>query len=62
MFKLFAVTQPGLEKYLQQELSSLGIKSSRPVVFDASGETHEESGGVEFDASLTDLYRVNLHL
>lgn len=62
MFKLFAVTQPGLEIYLRQELTALGISSSRPVVYSATGETHEESGGMEFDASLTDLYRVNLHL
>ena len=62
MYRLFAVTQPGLEPYLKQELKLLGLSSTPPVAYDSTGEAHEESGGVEFDASLADVYRVNLHL
>lgn len=62
MYRLFAVCTPGLEPYLQQELSSLGITSHPPIRLDTHGESQDESGGVEFDASLSDIYRVNLHL
>lgn len=62
MYRLFAVTTPGLELYLQRELKVLGFSSAPPEVFDTTGELHEEAGGVEFDASLADLYRANLHL
>ncbi len=62
MYRLFAVTQPGLEPFLKQELKLLGLSSTPPVAYDSTGEAHEESGGVEFDASLADVYRVNLHL
>lgn len=61
-FRLFAVTSPGLELFTSSELSLLGITSNPPVSFSSAGEPHEESGGLEFEASLTDLYRVNLHL
>src|SRR5436190_5922778 len=47
---LFAVSAPGLEPFLAQELSQLNIVGS--VV----------AGGVEFQGSRRDLYRVNLHL
>jgi putative N6-adenine-specific DNA methylase len=60
MFKLFAVTLPGLEPYARQELVQLGIQT--PQRMDLVGEPVEESGGVAFDASFTDLFRVNLHL
>lgn len=60
-FRLFAVTSPGLEKYAAAELSALGISSSPPMKMALHGEPIEESGGVEFEASLADLYRVNLH-
>lgn len=62
MYRLFAVTMPGMEKFLQKELKSLGFNAKPPIAYDPSGEAYEESGGVEFDASLSDLYRVNLHL
>ena len=62
MYRLFAVTQPGLEPFLKQELKFLGLSSTPPVAYDSTGEAHEEAGGVEFDASLADVYRVNLHL
>ena len=61
-FHLFAVTVPGLEPFTQAELAVLDIKSRRPQVKAMPGEPHEEAGGVEFEASLTDLYRANLHL
>lgn len=62
-FRLFAVTVPGLESFTRQELAALGMKpvgstSTRTEV----GEPREEAGGVEFETSLTGLYRVNLYL
>jgi putative N6-adenine-specific DNA methylase len=60
MFNLFAVTLPGLEPYTRQELVQLGIQT--PEKFDLTGEPIEESGGIAFDASFTDLFRANLYL
>ncbi len=48
-YDLFAVCQPGLEKFVAGELRSLGIVHPRPV-----------HGGVEFSGFLTHVYRVNL--
>ncbi|MEI7988250.1 MAG: class I SAM-dependent RNA methyltransferase [Chloroflexota bacterium] len=62
MYNLFAVTIPGLEPFTQQELSSLGIKPKSQISKNMPGESKEDTGGVEFDASLIDLYRANLHL
>jgi putative N6-adenine-specific DNA methylase len=66
MYHLFAVTVPGLEPFVQQELAGLGLvfaKSSEAAIeSNAAGEAREDAGGVAFDASLTDLYRANLHL
>ena len=53
---------PVWNHYLKQELKLLGLSSTPPVAYDSTGEAHEEAGGVEFDASLADVYRVNLHL
>jgi putative N6-adenine-specific DNA methylase len=61
-YHLFAVTVPGLEPFTQAELAALSIKSRLPLDKNSPGEPHEESGGVEFEASLSDLYRANLHL
>jgi putative N6-adenine-specific DNA methylase len=61
-YHLFAVTVPGLEPFTQGELAALSIKSRLPQVKNMPGEPHEEAGGVEFEASLSDLYRANLHL
>jgi len=61
-YHLFAVTVPGLEPFTQAELAALGIKSRLPQVKNMPGETQEESGGVEFEAGLSDLYRTNLQL
>ncbi|MDR3575004.1 MAG: class I SAM-dependent RNA methyltransferase [Anaerolineaceae bacterium] len=61
-YQLFAVTVPGLEPFTQAELAGLGIKSRLPKVHHTEGEPREEAGGVEFEASLSDLYCANLHL
>lgn len=62
-FRLFAVTVPGLEPITRQELAALGIKSLGSITSQTtSGEPRDEAGGVEFEASLTDLYRANLYL
>jgi putative N6-adenine-specific DNA methylase len=70
-YRLFAVCVPGLEPFTQQELmalrtpnlgAALSISAQPPQTSLPSGELREESGGVEFEASLADLYRANLHL
>jgi len=61
MMRLYAVAQPGLEPFLQAELRELGIKALQPLRYTASGDAYEESGGLEFEGDLADLYRVNLH-
>jgi putative N6-adenine-specific DNA methylase len=61
-YRLFAVSSPGLESFAAAELAALGITANPPVSFSTSGEHKEESGGVEFEASLADLYRANLTL
>jgi putative N6-adenine-specific DNA methylase len=50
--KLFAICLPGLDPFMLQELEQLG-PSSYPS---------EETGGIEFEGSLFDVYRCNLHL
>ncbi|MBM4338851.1 MAG: class I SAM-dependent RNA methyltransferase [Deltaproteobacteria bacterium] len=62
MLQLFAASAPGLEPLLIQELRGLELKpasSSPPFTF---REEQYETGGVEFEGSLKDLYRANLHL
>ena len=56
--KLFAVCTPGLEPFTSQELERMGLPSSSLV----EKEKDPERGGIEFEGSLTDLYRCNLHL
>src|SRR4030043_1595210 len=56
MEKLFAVCTPGLESFTAQELHQLGLRSG-----DGSGSAYEP-GGIEFEGSLHDAYRANLHL
>ncbi len=62
----FAVCTPGLEPFVTQELTDLGIStgpSSRPGEdLLPSDDSSGDFGGVEFQGSLTDLYRANLHL
>ena len=57
MYRLFAVTLPGLETFTRRELVELKLVSP-----EASAEGALEPGGVEFEAGLADLYRANLHL
>ena len=61
MEKLFAVCTPGLEPFAAQELHRLGLMGG-----DESGASaksgHDESGGIEFQGSLHDVYRANLYL
>ena len=58
MYRLFAVTLPGLEPFARQELLDLNLA----LPAQPSGEGDPETGGVEFEGSLSDLYRANLHL
>jgi putative N6-adenine-specific DNA methylase len=59
--KLFAVCAPGLEPFTAQELANLGLKpfaSIEPgMIFNG-----EDSGGVEFEGTLEDIWRANLQL
>ena len=62
MFRLFAVSAPGLEPFTTQELHALGLmpaslQPSMPPV-----DKEYETGGAEFEGSLRDLYLANLHL
>lgn len=67
MDQVFAVSAPGLEPYLAQELRSLTLlpgaqrASLRAITSDRAGIT-EEGGGIEFDGDLQAIYRANLHL
>jgi putative N6-adenine-specific DNA methylase len=61
-YRLFAVTAPGLEPYTAAELAALGMSPLPTVSTAGPGEAKEESGGLEFEASTTDLYRTNLML
>jgi putative N6-adenine-specific DNA methylase len=66
MAGLFAVCTPGLEPFLSLELNQLGLSATSPYIppasFPAQGGAMDEVGGLEFQGSLRDLYRVNLHL
>ncbi len=61
-FRLFAITAPGLESFTAAELSSLGLHPESHIIAGGKGEPRDESGGVGFEGSLADLYRVNLLL
>ncbi len=66
MEKLFAVCTPGLEPFTAQELEQLRlIPSHSPSLPQDSlmpGGLKYEFGGIEFQGSLCDVYRANLHL
>lgn len=62
MYRLFAVTAPGLEPFTRLELSALGLKPLSSPVGILPGEPQDEAGGVEFETNLGGLYRANLHL
>jgi putative N6-adenine-specific DNA methylase len=66
MEKLFAVCAPGLEPFTAQELEQLRLNHSRSPSLSrgplsADGFKYE-FGGIEFQGSLHDIYRANLHL
>ncbi|MGH2522184.1 MAG: THUMP domain-containing class I SAM-dependent RNA methyltransferase, partial [Anaerolineales bacterium] len=67
-FALFAVTTPGLETFTAQELQDLtplpgAARHPSPLWERGEGPgVGGEAGGLEFRASLRDLYRANLHL
>jgi putative N6-adenine-specific DNA methylase len=56
MEKLFVVCTPGLESFTAQELHQMSLRNG-----DERGFAYEP-GGIEFQGSLQDAYRANLHL
>ncbi len=52
-FSLYAITAPGLEPLVVQELHALGVGDAQAV---------RRGGGVTFTASLEEMYAANLHL
>lgn len=58
----FAVTAPGLEALVAEELRSLGISTNSPASSDSRPERDNSVGGVSFTGGLDELYRANLHL
>jgi putative N6-adenine-specific DNA methylase len=66
MEKIFAVCTPGLESFVSLELDQLGLKRNHSLAQSETLQTEDpfqyESGGIEFQASLHDIYRANLYL
>jgi putative N6-adenine-specific DNA methylase len=72
MYTLFAAAIPGLEPLVRQELIDLGFRlpeETPPSPEDAPAaaapqpaQEREEDGGIEWQGSLSDMYRANLHL
>jgi putative N6-adenine-specific DNA methylase len=66
MEKLFAVCAPGLEPFDALELDQLGLigshSPSQSENFLTESGPQYESGGIEFQGSLHDVYRANLYL
>jgi putative N6-adenine-specific DNA methylase len=66
MEKLFAVCAPGLEPFTALELDQLSLigshSPSQPENFLTESGPQYESGGIEFQGSLHDVYRANLYL
>ncbi len=60
MMRLFAVSAPGLETITRCELYGLGLTQADVTLLNEEGD--DETGGIEFDGNLEDLYRANLHL
>lgn len=59
MERIYVVCAPGLEPYTRRELQALGIHLPET---DSAPTGAEESGGLEFDGTVEDLYRANLYL
>lgn len=57
LMKLFAVCDPGLEPFLEQEMTGLGLRPLRAV-----NGTADTEGGVVCEGNLPDLCRANLWL
>jgi len=64
MDKLFVVCAPGLEPFTAQELVELGLLRGKPSspLSKTGGIEGGPEGGVEFQGTLRDVYRANLHL
>jgi putative N6-adenine-specific DNA methylase len=66
MEKLYAVCAPGLEPFTALELDQLGLIRSPSLYGSESSLTKRapqyESGGIEFQGSLHEVYRANLYL
>jgi putative N6-adenine-specific DNA methylase len=62
MYRLFAVTQPGLEPLLRAELNGLGLITTAAGGTSPAGILNEDGGGVAFEASPAGLYTANLQL
>jgi len=64
--KLFAVCTPGLEPFTALELDRSGLIGGHPASQSENFLTEKgpqyESGGIEFQGSLHDVYRANLYL
>ena len=61
--RLYAVTLPGLEPFLRQELSGLGIRLPEAPTQDSEAPSGgEEAGGIAFESAFSDMMRANLHL
>ncbi len=61
--RLFAVTLPGLEPFLRQELAGLGVTlPAAPAGPAGATSGGEEAGGVAFETGMSGLMRANLHL
>jgi putative N6-adenine-specific DNA methylase len=66
LLNLYAVCSPGLEPYTAIELQAQGLKGEpwppRTMDAEAPEPASDESGGVTFQGTPSDLYRANLHL
>ncbi len=67
MEKLFAVSAPGLETFIRQELLSLGLRlqTNGTTSWSANAranKSEDESGGVAFEGDLRSIYQANLWL
>jgi len=63
MKKLFAVCSPGLEPFTLRELQEVGLQAGMPHLAASAGAKGQgQGGGIEFQGTLGNVYRANLHL
>jgi len=63
MKKLFAVCSPGLEPFTLRELQEIGLQAGMPHLAASAGAKGQgQGGGIEFQGTLGNVYRANLHL